>query len=119
MGAFGWRTQPGQSSTSGAVIASHQLDGSQHVQCLRAVCFPAPQPSRRTEGDTDTQSAPPSSDAQQYDVGPTGKTHLAIAIARACIRDGARGRFFNVVDLVNRLDRASRIEITQAVEMLP
>jgi DNA replication protein DnaC len=24
----------------------------------------------------------------------TGKTHLAIAIARACIRDGARGRFF-------------------------
>ena len=29
----------------------------------------------------------------------TGKTHLAIAVARACIRDGARGRFFNVVDL--------------------
>ena len=28
----------------------------------------------------------------------TGKTHLAIAIARACIRGGARGRFFNVVD---------------------
>src|SRR5438445_3310918 len=24
----------------------------------------------------------------------TGKTHLAIAIARACIRAGARGRFF-------------------------
>ncbi len=36
----------------------------------------------------------------------TGKTHLAIAIARACIRDGARGRFFNVVDLVNKLDSA-------------
>ena len=34
----------------------------------------------------------------------TGKTHLAIAIARACIRNGARGRFFNVVDLVNRLE---------------
>ena len=32
----------------------------------------------------------------------TGKSHLAVAIARACIRDGARGRFFNVVDLVNR-----------------
>jgi DNA replication protein DnaC len=30
----------------------------------------------------------------------TGKTHLAIAIARACIRAGSRGRFFNVVDLV-------------------
>src|SRR3982750_4123277 len=32
----------------------------------------------------------------------TGKTHLAIAIARACIRNGTRGRFFNVVDLVNK-----------------
>ena len=28
----------------------------------------------------------------------TGKTHLAIAIATHCIRNGARGRFFNVVD---------------------
>ena len=36
----------------------------------------------------------------------TGKSHLAIA--RSCIRDGARGRFFNVVDLVNRLDTESR-----------
>ena len=41
-------------------------------------------------------------------VGGTGKTHLAIAIARACIRDGARGRFFNVVDLVNRLEAETR-----------
>src|SRR5215471_2111274 len=31
----------------------------------------------------------------------TGKTHLAIAIARSCIRSGSRGRFYNVVDLVN------------------
>ncbi|MEY9605802.1 hypothetical protein ABIF74_010494 [Bradyrhizobium japonicum] len=31
----------------------------------------------------------------------TGKTHLAIAVARSCIRNGARGRFYNVVDLVN------------------
>ena len=38
----------------------------------------------------------------------TGKTHLAIAIARACIRDGARGRFFNVVDLVNKLETEGR-----------
>src|SRR5438270_3518258 len=36
----------------------------------------------------------------------TGKTHLAIA--RACIRAGARGRFFNVVDLVNRLKAETR-----------
>ena len=34
----------------------------------------------------------------------TGKTHLAVGVARACIRSGKRGRFFNVVDLVNRLD---------------
>src|SRR4051794_18594612 len=38
----------------------------------------------------------------------TGKSHLAIAIARACIRRGARGRFFNVVDLVNRLEGEAR-----------
>ena len=38
----------------------------------------------------------------------TGKSHLAIAIARACIRGGARGRFNNVVDLVNRLDAEAR-----------
>ena len=38
----------------------------------------------------------------------TGKTHLAIAIARACIRDGKRGRFFNVVDLVNKLEAEGR-----------
>ncbi len=38
----------------------------------------------------------------------TGKSHLAIAIARACIRDGARGRFFNTVDLVNKLEAETR-----------
>jgi DNA replication protein DnaC len=38
----------------------------------------------------------------------TGKTHLAIAIARSCIRSGARGRFYNVVDLVNRLEAETR-----------
>ena len=38
----------------------------------------------------------------------TGKTHLAIAIARACIRAGSRGRFFTTVDLVNRLEAEAR-----------
>jgi len=38
----------------------------------------------------------------------SGKTHLAVGIARACIRSGARGRFFNVVDLVNKLDAEAR-----------
>ncbi len=40
----------------------------------------------------------------------TGKTHLAVAIARTCIRNGARGRFFNSVDLVNKLDAEARTE---------
>ena len=38
----------------------------------------------------------------------TGKTHLCVAIARACIRAGRRGRFFNVVDLVNKLEADAR-----------
>jgi len=38
----------------------------------------------------------------------TGKSHLAIAIGRACIRGGARGRFYTVVDLVNRLESEAR-----------
>jgi DNA replication protein DnaC len=38
----------------------------------------------------------------------SGKSHLAIAIARACIRRGARGRFYTVVDLVNRLESEAR-----------
>lgn len=38
----------------------------------------------------------------------TGKTHLSVAIARACIRNGRRGRFFTVVDLVNRLEAEAR-----------
>lgn len=43
-------------------------------------------------------------------VGGTGagKTRLAIAIARSCIRAGSRGRFFTTVDLVNRLEAEGR-----------
>ncbi len=37
-----------------------------------------------------------------------GKSHLAIAIARALVRSGTRGRFFNVVDLINRLQTEHR-----------
>ena len=38
----------------------------------------------------------------------TGKTHLAVAIARACTRKAARGRCYNVVDLVNHLEAELR-----------
>ncbi len=40
----------------------------------------------------------------------TGKTHLSVAIARACIRNGARARCFNAVDLVNHLQAEAREE---------
>jgi DNA replication protein DnaC len=33
---------------------------------------------------------------------------LVVAIARACIRGGVRGRFFNVIDLVNKLEAEAR-----------
>ncbi len=39
----------------------------------------------------------------------TGKTHLAIAITSAVVRAGARGRYFNTVDLVNRLEEEARL----------
>jgi len=35
----------------------------------------------------------------------TGKTHLAIAIARHIVRSGQRCRYFNLVDLVNQLEQ--------------
>jgi DNA replication protein DnaC len=39
----------------------------------------------------------------------TGKTHLALAITAAVVRAGARGRYFNTVDLVNRLEEEARL----------
>lgn len=38
-------------------------------------------------------------------VGGTGKTHTAIALGVAAIHAGKRVRFYNVVDLVNQLER--------------
>lgn len=35
----------------------------------------------------------------------TGKTHLAISIAKQNIRNGYKARFFNVLDLVNQLEQ--------------
>jgi DNA replication protein DnaC len=35
----------------------------------------------------------------------SGKTHMATAIAIQCIRLGKRGRFFSVIDLVNKLEQ--------------
>ena len=43
-------------------------------------------------------------------VGGTGagKSHLAVAIARHCIRAGARCRFYSVAGLANRLEAESK-----------
>ena len=38
----------------------------------------------------------------------TGKSHIAIGIARRIIRRGRKARFFNVVDLVNRLEAEAK-----------
>jgi len=35
----------------------------------------------------------------------TGKTHIAVAIAKQSIRNGKKARFFNVLDLVNQLEQ--------------
>ena len=39
----------------------------------------------------------------------TGKTHLATAITAMVVRAGARGRYFNTLDLVNRLEEEARL----------
>jgi DNA replication protein DnaC len=42
--------------------------------------------------------------------GPgTGKSHIAIAIVRNCIRAGKKARFFDVIDLVNRLENEVKL----------
>ena len=38
----------------------------------------------------------------------TGKSHLAVAIVRACIRNGTRARCYDVVELVNHLEAEAR-----------
>ena len=69
-----------------------------------------PRPALRTADETGNRSSLRYRDIGQYVAGSTGtgKSHAAIAIARACIRRGARGRFFNVVDLVNKLEAETR-----------
>ena len=38
----------------------------------------------------------------------TGKTHLSVSLVRSWTRGGARGRFFNILDLVNQLEQERR-----------
>jgi chromosomal replication initiation ATPase DnaA len=90
--------------------ASHRVDERQRRLHLGNADAERQLPSPHTAGETDNESARRRPDTRQYVAASpgTGKTHLAIAIARNCIRSGARGRFYNVVDLVNRLEAESR-----------
>jgi DNA replication protein DnaC len=58
-------------------------------------CVNSPPAASLTPSVTRSSSAAPA----------TGKTHLCIAVASAVIRARARGRFFNLVDLVNQLEQ--------------
>lgn len=40
----------------------------------------------------------------------TGKSHIAIGITRACIRAGRKARYFNVLDLVNKLESEVKLD---------
>jgi IstB-like ATP binding protein len=86
--------------------AAGELNG----QCQHGACDQSRRPSRRTVDGKDKRPELQMPETRHYDAGPTGtgKTHLAIAIARSCIRSGVRGRFYNVVDLVNRLETETR-----------
>jgi DNA replication protein DnaC len=39
----------------------------------------------------------------------SGKSHLAIGITRSCVRAGAKARYFNAVDLVNKLEAEAKL----------
>jgi DNA replication protein DnaC len=93
-----------------AAPASDQVVGRRDVRYRRDASSRPPRPSHRRADETDRESEPQTPDTRQYDAASTGtgKSHLAVAIARACIRGGARGRFYTAVDLVNRLEGEAR-----------
>jgi DNA replication protein DnaC len=78
--------------------------GSQKPPPPDGGCDPLSKRSDHAADGTDRRSVPRSSDTRQYVSASTGtgKTHLCIAVAAAVIRNRARGRFFNLVDLVNQ-----------------
>jgi DNA replication protein DnaC len=103
------RPSPASSSTAHA-STSRPAGEQQTPPSLRNAAASGSPRSDPGEGDIDRRSAHRRRDIGQYAPGSTGtgKSHLAIAIARSCIRAGSRGRFFNTVDLVNRLEAEGR-----------
>jgi hypothetical protein len=105
-----WSEPSPRSSMPGSGRACRRAGQRPDGPRRRTACGARPAPSARPVDGTDRRSAPRTPDTRHCDAGSpgTGKTHLAIAIARSCIRSGVRGRFYNVVDLVNRLETETR-----------
>jgi hypothetical protein len=100
------RPLPASSSTAHALTS--RLAGEQQTPpSLRNAAASGSPRSGRGEGDTDKRSAHRCRDIGQYELGSTGtgKTHLCIGVAAAVVRARAKGRFFNLVDLVNQLEQ--------------
>src|SRR5271157_4636549 len=97
---------PASSSTAHA-LTSRPAGEQQTPPSLRNAAASGSPCSDRGEGDTDKRSAHRRRDSGQYAPGSTGtgKTHLCIGVAASVIRSRARGRFFNLVDLVNQLEQ--------------
>jgi hypothetical protein len=73
----------------------------------RSACGARPAPSVQPEDGTDRGSKPQTPDTRHCHAASTGtgKTHLCIAVASAVILTRARGRYFNLVDLVNQMEQ--------------
>jgi hypothetical protein len=104
---------PRSSSSKAPMQECHLAGGSRRPLPPDDGCDPLSKRRSHAEDGIGRIFVPRSPDTRQYVSASsgTGKTHLAIAIARSCIRTGSRGRFFTTVDLVNRLEaegRASR-----------
>jgi IstB-like ATP binding protein len=102
--------RPHSSSSKAAMREYHLAGGSRKPPPPDGDSGPLLRRSSHAEDGTDNKFGPQFSDTRHYVSASTGtgKTHLAIAIARNCIRAGSRGRFFNTVDLVNRLEAEGR-----------
>jgi hypothetical protein len=100
--------RPPPSSSSTAHASTFRPAGEQQIPpSLRNAAASGSPRSDRGEGDTGKRSAHRRRDIGQYAPGSTGtgKTHLCISVAAAVVRARAKGRFFNLVDLVNQLEQ--------------
>ena len=96
----------GRSSIQAAASVCRPAAAEQNGPRHRVACGRERLPFVQIGDETDRRSAPQIPDTGHHDAGPTGtgKSHIAIGIARNIIRAGRKARFFNAVDLVNKLE---------------